>query len=130
MMSDSQRVFFMLIKTLTKKKTHRSGSIFLSDEFQARIRSKVEMAIRRIRLDCARLNEPDAGTIDEIARCLLAAQRNGIELRLENPSKSLLELIEFCGLAEPLRIEPGREAEQREQPGGVEKERDVGDPTT
>ena len=87
------------------------------------------MAIRRIILDCARLSEPDAGTIDEIARCLLAAKRKGLEMRLENTSDSLLELIDFCGLAERLRVESWWQAEQGEQPGRVEKERDVGDPT-
>jgi hypothetical protein len=87
------------------------------------------MAIRRIILDCARLSEPDAGTIDEIARCLLAAQRSGLGVRLENTSESLLELIDFCGLAELLWVESRRQAEQREQPGRVEKECDVGDST-
>lgn len=65
------------------------------------------MAIRRIILDCARLSEPDAGTINEIARCLLAAQRKGLEMRLENTSNSLRELIDLCGLAELLRDRAG-----------------------
>lgn len=86
------------------------------------------MTIRRIILDCARLNDPDAGTIDGILRCLLAAQRHGVGLQLENTSDSLLALIDFCGLAELLPIESGRQAEQGEQPGRVEKERDVRDP--
>jgi len=86
------------------------------------------MAIRRITLDCARLSEPDAGTIDEIARCLLAARRKGLEMRLENTSDCLLELIDFCGVAECLGIESRRQPEQGEQPGRIEKERDVGDP--
>ncbi len=87
------------------------------------------MTIGTVILDCARLNEPNAGTIDGIARLQLAARRNAVGLRLENANNSLLELIDFCGLAEVLRVESGRQAEQREQPGRVEEESDVGDPT-
>jgi len=87
------------------------------------------MTIGTITLDCASMQEPDAGTIDRIARFQVAVRRNGGDLRLENASRSLLELIDLCGLAGVLRVEPGRQAEQRKQPRGVEEEGDAGDPT-
>jgi len=82
-----------------------------TDEFQPRIPSKHVMTIGTIILDCAPLEEPDAETIDQIARIQVAVQRGGCDLRLENASRSLVELIDLCGLAEVLRVEPGRQAE-------------------
>lgn len=69
------------------------------------------MTIGTIILNCAPLDEPDAGTIDGIARLQMAVRRNGGDLRLENANRSLLELIDLCGLAAVLRVEPGRQAE-------------------
>ena len=69
------------------------------------------MTIGTIILDCAPMREPDAGTIDRIARIQVAVRRNGCDLRLENANRSLLELIDLCGLAGVLRVEPGRQAE-------------------
>ena len=64
------------------------------------------MTIVTIIVDCAQLDEPDAGTIDRIACLQLAARRNAIDLRLAHANRSLRELIDFCGLAEVLRVEP------------------------
>ena len=64
----------------------------------------------------------------------LAARRLGCGIRLENASPDLRELVAFVGLAEVLpcstasAIESGGQAEQREEPGGVEEERDPADP--
>jgi len=69
------------------------------------------MTIGTITLDCAPMQEPDAGTIDRIARLQVAVRRNGGDLRLENANRSLLELIDLCGLAVVLGVEPGRQAE-------------------
>jgi anti-anti-sigma factor len=69
------------------------------------------MTIGTITLDCAQLDELDAGTIDQIARIQVACRRDGCDIRLENASKSLRELIDLCGLADVLRVEPGRQAE-------------------
>ena len=87
------------------------------------------MAIGPIILDCARLTEPDARTIDRLLRLCLRARRNGSPVRVRNASDSLCELIEFCGAAAVLGVESGRQAEEGEQPGRVEKEGDVGDST-
>ena len=70
----------------------------------------------------------DVATIDALARLHLAARRLGVELRLRHASGELLELIAFVGLGDVLLLEPGREAEEREEPGRVEEERELGDP--
>jgi hypothetical protein len=67
-------------------------------------------------LDCGRLTEPTAATIDKMARLQLAVRRCDCALELKNANPDLLELIAFFGLAGVLRVEPGRQTEQREQP--------------
>jgi hypothetical protein len=69
------------------------------------------MAIGTIKVDCASLGECSAATIDLIARIKLATLRRGVDLKLENSDAPLVELIELCGLAEVLRVEPERQAE-------------------
>ena len=64
-----------------------------------------------IRLDCASAPEPELGTVDCIARIQLAAGERAEEVRLENASPNLLELLNFCGLAELLRVEVERHPE-------------------
>lgn len=86
------------------------------------------MASGPIILDCAHLHDANAGTVDRLLRLCLRARRHGSLLCLKNPNASLLELIDFCGVAAVLGVEPGRQAEQGEQPGRVEEEGDVGDP--
>jgi len=43
--------------------------------------------------------EPDAVTVDALARLQLAARRRGCEVRLRNTSDALQELVELMGLA-------------------------------
>lgn len=83
----------------------------------------------RIILDCGPLKEPTAATIDHLARLQLAAHRCRCELELSNANADLLELIGFVGLGGVLGVEAGRQAEQREQPCGVEEEGELGDPS-
>jgi anti-anti-sigma regulatory factor len=80
-------------------------------------------------VDCSALPEPDAEQVDGLARLQLSLRRRRCELRLVNVSQRLLELIEFAGLAEVLRVEPGGKAEEWEDAVGVEEERDLGDPS-
>jgi ABC-type transporter Mla MlaB component len=47
--------------------------------------------------------EPDAVTVDALARLQLAAHRNGRKVRLQNASPQLLELVEFMALDSVLR---------------------------
>ena len=46
--------------------------------------------------------QPDAVTIDALARLQLAARRHGCTVRLSNASGELLELVDFMGLADVL----------------------------
>ena len=72
---------------------------------------------------------PTGATIDLLAREQLAARRRGRLLRLRGAAVDLERLIQAVGLGEVLRIEPRWEAEQREEPAGVEEERQLPDPT-
>jgi ABC-type transporter Mla MlaB component len=42
--------------------------------------------------------EPDAVTVDALARLQVAARRHGCQVRLRNASAELLELVAFMGL--------------------------------
>ena len=68
------------------------------------------------------------GTIDHLARLSLAAHRCHCELELRDADPCLLELIDFAGLGDLLRIEVERHPEQRKQPRGIEEEGEFGDP--
>jgi ABC-type transporter Mla MlaB component len=46
--------------------------------------------------------EPDAVTVDALARLQLGAQRHRCQVRLRHASDELLELIEFMGLTDVL----------------------------
>ncbi len=72
------------------------------------------------------LVEPDLATVDLLARLRLAAHRSGCVMRVESPSLRLRELLVLAGLEDLLTpsgsgVEAWRQAEQREQPFGVEE---------
>jgi ABC-type transporter Mla MlaB component len=46
--------------------------------------------------------DPDAVTVDALARLQLAARRHGCRVRLRNASKELLELLAFMALRDVL----------------------------
>jgi ABC-type transporter Mla MlaB component len=46
--------------------------------------------------------EPDAVTVDALARLQLGARRSGCQVRLRNASPELLELLGFLGLRDVL----------------------------
>jgi hypothetical protein len=73
---------------------------------------------------------PDAAAVDALARLQLNAQRLGLEIRLQHASSELRELIAFAGLDQVLRVgvELKWQAEEREERGGVEEERELDDP--
>lgn len=52
--------------------------------------------------------EPDAVTVDALARLKLAAGRHGCQVRLCNASGELLELLAFMGLRDVLPDRPRR----------------------
>jgi hypothetical protein len=71
---------------------------------------------------------PDALTVDTLARLQLFARRHGCELCVHRASRELQELLGFVGLGGVLGLEPGGQAEEREEPLGGEEERELGDP--
>jgi hypothetical protein len=85
------------------------------------------MSTTPVIVDCARIPDADMRTIDRLARAQLAARRAGFEMRLRDASRALLELIWLAGLDGVLRVEVRRQPEKREQPGGVEEERELPD---
>jgi hypothetical protein len=78
-------------------------------------------------LDCSALAEADAGQLEDIARLCLTLKRRGCALRLANPGDGLVALVELAGLAAVLGLEAGGEAEEREDPGRVQEEGELGD---
>jgi anti-anti-sigma regulatory factor len=71
----------------------------------------------------------DVQTIDALARFQLVTRRAGLELRLRRVSVELQELLALVGLDAVLRLEPGGQAEEREQPLRVEEEGELDDPS-
>ncbi len=70
----------------------------------------------------------DIGIVDALARLQLTASRCGYRVDVVSAPSEVLELIELAGLTEVLRVEPGREPEQREERLGVEEERELDHP--
>jgi ABC-type transporter Mla MlaB component len=84
--------------------------------------------------DVAALSGADACTVDAIARLQLTARRQGRHLRLRGASSELRELLRLMGMGGlvPCCGDLGGEvlgqAEEREEPGGVQEEGDAADP--
>lgn len=85
--------------------------------------------MRTVILDCGTCEEPTAATIDAIARLKLATRRSGCRLQLTSVSPALIDLLGFVGLGWVLGVEPHGQSPEREQPGGIEEERELGNPT-
>ena len=83
------------------------------------------MTVREVPCDVRALVDPDAATVDVLARLQLAARRLGREIRLHNASLELQELLDFMGLTDVLRVEPRRQTEERKQRLGVQEEREL-----
>jgi ABC-type transporter Mla MlaB component len=89
----------------------------------------------RLACDVGAILDPDAVTVDALARLQLTARRLGRQAHVERASPQLRELLAFMGLSGvvPLsarsRLEARWETEQREVAGGIEEEADPADPT-
>jgi ABC-type transporter Mla MlaB component len=85
--------------------------------------------------DVRGLVDPDAVTIDALARLQLTARRLARRIRLTGACDELEELLGMMGLSEvvplyrELPLEPTRQAEEREQARGVEEEARTDDQT-
>jgi anti-anti-sigma regulatory factor len=90
---------------------------------------------RRIVLDLQALVDPGIEAVDAIARLQLSAGRLGRRLELCHPPPGFEDLIALVGLDQVLSCVPGSgvgvrgEAEQREQPRGVEEGVEPDDPS-
>ena len=82
-----------------------------------------------IACDIGALVDPDAGTIDALARLKLELHRVGFEIRLCNVSEELAELLAFAGLSEALGLEPRGQVEEGEQRLCVKEKRELDDPS-
>jgi ABC-type transporter Mla MlaB component len=90
----------------------------------------------RLICDVGAITNPDAVTVDALARLQLTARRLGRHVRLEHASPQLRELLAFVGLSEVLPLsgqsgpQPRGQTEEREEGGGVEEEGDPADHPT
>jgi ABC-type transporter Mla MlaB component len=71
----------------------------------ARVRTVLEQSGAEVALCDVRGVEPDAITVDALARLQLAARRYGCQVRLRHASSRLVELVTFMGLADVLPCE-------------------------
>lgn len=74
--------------------------------------------------DLGNVTDPDLTTVAALARIALTARRFGRTLRCCHAPPALTELVELAGLAEAfglLGLEPRGQAEEGEQPTGVEE---------
>jgi anti-anti-sigma regulatory factor len=84
--------------------------------------------LRPLVCDVGAITDPDAATVDALARFQLVARRAGRQVRLAHVSPELRGLLAFMGLERVLPVEPERQAEAREHRLGVEEERELDDP--
>lgn len=88
----------------------------------------------RVVCDVGAIIEPDAAVLAALARLRLTARRLDCPMEIHHVRPRLRELIAFAGLDDVLAVhrgfgaEPVRQAEQREQPGGLEEGGDPLDP--
>lgn len=84
--------------------------------------------------DVSDVASPTIGTVDLLARLVLAARDGGGELRIVGASDELHDLLKLAGLCdvfgvcEPSGLEAWGEAEEREEARGVEEEDQPGHP--
>ena len=77
--------------------------------------------------DVGALIDPDAATVDALARLQLTAQRLGRDVRVRHASVALVELLDLVGLSDVVRLcvesgfQAGGQAEEREEGGGIEE---------
>ena len=70
----------------------------------------------------------DFETVSALARAQVNARRRDTQLRVVNASPELQDLIAFAGLADALLGRGRRQAEEREEPIGVEESGEADDP--
>jgi ABC-type transporter Mla MlaB component len=82
---------------------------------------------RWVTCDVTRLTAPDVDTVDALAQLYLEVRERRRPVRFTHAPDALRELVDLMGLQDvlplgvPSTVEPGRQAEQGEQPLGVEE---------
>lgn len=90
---------------------------------------------RLLTCDVRSVADADLATVDLLARLQLTAGRLGSTVSLRHATSDLRELLALIGLSDVvpcsdgLRLERRRQAEEGEQPRGIQEERDAADPT-
>jgi ABC-type transporter Mla MlaB component len=81
--------------------------------------------------DVGAVGDPDAATVDALARLQLTARRLGRQIVLRHACDELRQLLFLVGLSDVVPLaggpQPGGKGEEREQTRGVEKRVDPGD---
>jgi anti-anti-sigma regulatory factor len=84
--------------------------------------------------DVGAVVDPDVAAVEALARLQVATRRLGRRMHVRNASPDFEALLAFMGLGEvlpvraDLRLEVGRQPEEREERLGVEEERELADP--
>lgn len=97
------------------------------------VRETLECSAGLVDCDVGAL-DPDAVTVEALARLQLIARLLGRRVRFKDASTELQRLLCFLGLDEVLPcgpasgLDPRGQAEERKQARGVQEERDPGDP--
>ena len=79
--------------------------------------------------DVSHVRRADLATVNTLARAVLNARRQGTLIRFVNAAPALQELIVFVGLEAVLLGRLEGEAEEREEPVGVEERVESDDPS-
>jgi ABC-type transporter Mla MlaB component len=74
------------------------------------------VAADRLVCDVAAVVEPDAVTVDALARLQLTARRSGREMGIRHASRELQELLALTGLAEVIRSAPAQASRRGGRP--------------
>ena len=74
------------------------------------------VAADRLVCDVGAIGEPDAVTVDALARLQLTARRSGREIGIRHASRELEELLDFTGLAEVIRSAPDQASRRGGRP--------------
>jgi ABC-type transporter Mla MlaB component len=69
-------------------------------------------------VDVASLTSCDLGTVDRLARCALAARRQGRRIRLVGASPELAELVALSGLTRVIPAAPDRDRDRSDEDSG------------
>jgi ABC-type transporter Mla MlaB component len=104
------------------------------DDLCERVRALVRAGVDPVVCDASGLTGLDLAAVVVLARLQLTARRSGGRIRVRSAGSELHDILWLSGLCDvvgpctPLLLEAGGQTEEREEPRGVEEERDAGDP--